>query len=85
MRNLTPSLPAAVRPSPRTRAGRETAELCLERASADLLRSATMLTANERSALERSSASWALRAELLGRLDGVAKARTETTSKGLIA
>jgi len=81
MKNLTSTLPVMVGPSPKARAGRETAELCLERSTADLLRSVTMLTANERFALERSSASWALRAELLGRVEATANARTENASK----
>jgi len=51
--------------SRKTRATRDTFEACRERASADLLRSVTMLTANERLTLERSAASWNLRADML--------------------
>jgi hypothetical protein len=51
--------------SRKTRAIRDTSEGCRERASADLLESVTMLTANERLILERSAASWSLRADML--------------------
>ena len=51
--------------SPRTRPRRDTFEACRERASADLLKSVTMLTVNERLILERSAASWSLRADML--------------------
>jgi hypothetical protein len=52
---------------------RDTASACRERASADLLRSLSMLTANERMILERSAASWTERAQLLDRVEGNAR------------
>jgi hypothetical protein len=54
--------------SRRTRGTKDTFEACRERAAADLLKSVTMLTANERLTLERSAASWSLRADMLERL-----------------
>jgi len=51
--------------SRKTRASRDTAEACRDGASADLLKSVTMLTANERRILERSAASWSSRADML--------------------
>ena len=53
-------------PAPsKRRANKDTLDSCRERASADLLKSVTMLTANERRILERSAASWTLRADML--------------------
>ena len=46
-----------------------TAAACRERASADLLESVTMFTANQRMALERSAESWTLRAVMLERIE----------------
>jgi hypothetical protein len=51
--------------SRKTRRRRDTSEACRERAAEDLLKSVTMLTANERLILERSAASWGMRAQLL--------------------
>jgi hypothetical protein len=51
--------------SRKVRATRDTFQACRDRASADLLKSVTMLTANERVTLERSAASWSLRADML--------------------
>jgi len=48
---------------------KDTAEACRQRASADLLMSAAMITANQRLALERSAQSWSLRAVLLERVE----------------
>jgi hypothetical protein len=53
---------------------RDTSEACRERASEDLLKSVTMMTANERLILDRSSASWSVRAELL---EGVERSAAE--------
>jgi hypothetical protein len=53
---------------------KDTSEACRERASEDLLKSVTMMTANERLILERSSASWSVRAELL---EGVERSAAE--------
>jgi hypothetical protein len=51
--------------SRKTRSARDTSQACRERASADLLKSVAMLTANQRLILERSAASWSLRADML--------------------
>jgi hypothetical protein len=72
-----------VRASPKTPAKRDTAQSCRERASADLLKSVTMLTANERLILENSAAVWSLRAQLLERVEGTALQR-EAASDGNI-
>src|SRR5437764_8606699 len=53
---------------------RDTSAACHERASEDLLKSVTMMTANERLILERSSANWSVRAELL---EGVERSAAE--------
>ncbi|WP_458390348.1 hypothetical protein [Sphingomonas sp. F9_3S_D5_B_2] len=45
---------------------------------ADLLKSVTMLTANERLVLERSAASWSVRADMLERLQHSAAQRRVT-------
>jgi hypothetical protein len=58
-----------------TRATKDTFEACRDRASADLLKSVTMLTANERLTLERSAASWSLRADMLEDLERRAPGR----------
>lgn len=79
------SFPAEVRASPKTRAKRDTADNCRERASADLLRSLTMLTANERMILERSAASWTERAVLLERVEGTMRHRDGPPSDELRA
>ena len=46
-----------------------TVEGCRDRATADLLKAVTMVTANQRRCLERSAETWTLRADLLGRLN----------------
>ena len=48
---------------------KDTGAACRERASADLLRSVTMITANQRLSLERSAESWTLRAVMLERME----------------
>jgi hypothetical protein len=50
--------------SHKKRRTRDTLEACRDRVSADLLKPVTMLTANERLTLERSAASWSLRADM---------------------
>ncbi len=77
--------PAEVRASAKIRAKRDTAITCRERASMDLLKSVSMMTANERMILERSAANWTQRALLLDRVDEVASARADLVSKGLRA
>ena len=79
------SFPAEVRASPKIRTKRDTSETCRERASADLLKSLTMLTANERMILERSSASWTERALLLERVEGTERDRRGASTEGLSA
>ena len=61
--------------SARNKAPQDTAAGCRVRAEADLLASVSMLTANERSRLETSAASWFARAVLLQGLDERAAAR----------
>lgn len=75
MNGLTHSFPMEVRASPKTPSKRDTAESCRERASADLLKSVAVMTANERRILENSAAIWSLRAELLERVEGTALKR----------
>ena len=48
---------------------KDTGAACRERASADLLRSAAMITVNQRLTLERSAESWVLRAIMLERIE----------------
>lgn len=52
-------------PGPLLKQRRDTAEGCRDRATADLLEAVTMRTAHGRHMLERSAASWILRAEQL--------------------
>ena len=62
-------------PGARTRDDRDTAQGCRDRATADLLQAITMNTANGRQVLEKSAASWSVRAELLERLEPGIEAR----------
>ena len=55
-------------PRLRQSAKRDTPDKCRQRASEDLLKSVTMVTANQRIILERSAASWTERAHLLDRV-----------------
>jgi hypothetical protein len=59
---------------------RDTSEACRARASADLLKSVTMLTANERLVLERSASSWIVRADLLDRVEATARVKQSPSS-----
>ena len=70
MNKLANSLDVAT-PSASTKGGfiKDTGAACRERASADLLRSVTMITANQRISLERSAESWTLRAVMLERME----------------
>ena len=81
MSGLSQSFPVEVRASPRQPVKRETAESCRERASADLLKSVAIMTANERRILERSAASWSLRAQLLERVEGTAREAAKRAAK----
>ena len=65
MNGLIHSFGNPITASRKTRPRKDSSEACRERASADLLKAVTMLTANERLILERSAANWSLRAELL--------------------
>jgi hypothetical protein len=62
-------------PGARTKDDRDTAQGCRDRATADLLQAITMNTANGRQVLEKSAASWAVRAELLQRIEVGIEAR----------
>jgi hypothetical protein len=79
------SFPAEVRASAKIRAKRDSADNCRERATMDLLKSVTMMTANERLILERSAASWSERALLLDRAELTARTRAPAVPKGLTA
>ena len=48
---------------------KDTGAACRERASADLLKSVTALTANQQRVLERSAETWTLRGAMLDRID----------------
>ena len=76
-------MPFEARPSAKRPKHKETAGTCRERATADLLKSVSMITANERLTLERSAASWQARATLLDRLEQ--KARAGSAAQGLSA
>lgn len=77
--------PFEARASAKAPKHRDTSGTCRERASADLLKSASMITANERLTLERSAASWEVRAELLDRVEEAKRARGHAASSGLSA
>lgn len=83
MTGLIHPLPFESRPSPRAQKHRDTSGTCRERASADLLKSVAMITANERLTLERSAASWELRAELLERVEEAREAHVQAAAQGL--
>jgi hypothetical protein len=75
MNGLNGGFPVETKASAKQAIKRETSELCRERASADLLKSVAMMTANERLILERSAANWNQRADLLDRLEKTARVR----------
>ena len=85
MSGLIHPIPFEARASGKTPKHKDTAGTCRERSSADLLKSVTMITANERLSLERSAESWQMRAKLLDRLEDSTRARGETPSQGLSA
>lgn len=67
-------------------AKRETSALCRERAAADLLQSAAMITVNQKLRLEASAASWTVRAKLLQRVeDGIASRAAADSAEGTAA
>ena len=63
-RNLIPD-PFVVARGVKISRKRDTAEVCRQRADADLLKSVTMSTVNARRSLEASASNWLVRAELL--------------------
>jgi len=70
MMNRSSSLDISTPSAPAKRGlTKDTPRACRERASANLLESVAMVTANERLALERSAEKWSLRADLLERID----------------
>lgn len=81
MSGLIHNLPTEVRASAKVPIKRDTSETCRERASADLLKSVTMMTANERRALESSAAIWNLRAELLDQVEATARKRAANAAE----
>ena len=85
MSGLIQPLPFEPRASAKTPKHRDTAGTCRERANADLLKSVVMITANERLTLERSAATWELRAQLLERVEETERARGHAAPQGLIA
>jgi len=85
MSGLTHSLPFETRATARAPKHRETPSTCRDRAAEDLLKSAAMITANERLTLERSAASWELRARLLVRVEEAERARGQAASQALSA
>jgi hypothetical protein len=85
MSGLIHPLPFEARAAAKVPKHRETSGTCRDRATADLLKSVAMITANERLILERSAASWELRAQLLDRVEETEHARCQAASKGLSA
>ena len=85
MSGMIQSLAIPVTASRKIPMKRDSSEACRERASADLLKSVTMLTANERLVLERSAASWNVRADMLERLQHSAAQRHATTLQSEVA
>ena len=85
MSGLIHPLPFEARASARAPKHRDTPGTCRERATADLLKSVAMITANERQILERSAASWELRAQLLDRVEATDRARGQAAAQGLSA
>lgn len=74
-----------VRPSAKLAIKRDSAVNCRERATADLVKSLTIMTANERLILERSAAAWSMRAELLDRVEATASRKLGCIPEGLHA
>jgi hypothetical protein len=81
MSRFIPSFDDPITVSRKTRARKDTSEACRERASEDLLKSVTMFTANERLILERSAASWGVRAEMLEGIERSAAQRRASVSR----
>lgn len=85
MSGLVHPLTFEARASARAPKRKDTSATCRERATADLLKSVAVITANERRSLERSAASWGSRARLLDRLEETERARGQAASLGLSA
>ena len=85
MSGLFHEFPFEAKASARAPKHRDTSGTCRERATEDLLKSAAMITANERLTLERSAASWELRAQLLDRVEQAERERGKTASQRLSA
>jgi hypothetical protein len=85
MSGLIHSLPFEAKASAKAPKHKDTSGTCRDRATADLLKSVAMITANERLALERSAAIWELHAELLDRLEETERARGHAASQRLSA
>ena len=83
MSGLIHPIPLEARASAKKPKHKDTAGTCRDRATADLLKSVTMITANERLTLERSAASWQVRATLLDQLEDSARTRALSASRGL--
>jgi hypothetical protein len=81
MSALIRSLDDPTTASRKTRPRRDTSAACRERASEDLLKSVTMLTANERLILERSASNWSVRAEMLEGVERSAAERRASVSR----
>ena len=79
-RHLDIDLPAASSRSAQMK--RDTSLLCRERAAADLLKSAAMINANQRTRLETSAASWTLRANVLQRVEDSFARKLAEAAKG---
>ena len=62
---------------PRAGTPRDSAEACRERAASNLLEAVTMMTANQRTRLETSAASWTARADMLQRVEDSLERRAE--------
>jgi hypothetical protein len=85
MSGLIHPIPFEAKASAKTPKHKDTAGTCRDRATADLLKSVTMITPNERLSLERSAASWEMRATLLDRIEQSARERAGSPSQGLSA
>jgi hypothetical protein len=75
MTGLSESYPIETKASPKLAVKRDTSQSCRERASAELVKAADDMTANERLILERSAANWTARADLLDRVEKTARER----------
>jgi hypothetical protein len=73
-------MPAEPKASAKTPKHKDTAGTCRDRATADLLKSVSMITANQRLTFERSAASWQARADLLERLEDTARGAAQGLS-----